>query len=58
MACGPKIDYETKAQASSRDGIPKWEAQLAVTYLAEPGQRAASEVINLTITNATDPAPG
>lgn len=58
MSCGPKIDYETKAQATSKDGIPKWEAQVAVTYLAEPGQRAISEVINITITNASDPGHG
>jgi hypothetical protein len=58
MACGPKIDYETKVQAKSATGLPKWEAQCAVTYLAEPGQRAVSEVINVTITNAADPGTG
>jgi hypothetical protein len=58
MSCGPKIDYETKVQATSKDGIGKWEAQVAVTYLAEPGQRAISEVINVTITHATDPGSG
>lgn len=58
MACGPKIDYDTKTQAKAKDGTPKWEAQCAVTYLAEPGQRAVSEVISVTITTHTDPGAG
>lgn len=59
MACGPKIEYGTQgAQAKAADGRPKWEAQVAVTYLAEPGQRAQSEVVNVTITADQDPGAG
>jgi hypothetical protein len=56
MACGPKLEYGTGAQATSAQGVPKFEAQVAVTYLSEPGMRAQSEVIAITITTPTDPA--
>ena len=62
MACGPKLEYGTGAQATSAQGVAKWEAQIAVTYLAEPGMRAQSEVLAVTFTQAEDPgkdiAPG
>jgi hypothetical protein len=56
MAIGPKLEYGTGAQATSAQGVPKWEAQVAVTYLAEPGRRADSEVINVTLTQPDNPA--
>jgi hypothetical protein len=58
MSCGPKIEYGTTVQATSADGTPKHEVQCAVTYLAEPGQRAISEVINVTITSHVNPVDG
>jgi hypothetical protein len=57
MAIGPKLEYGTGAQAASAQGVPKWEAQVAVTYLSEPGRsRPDSEVINVTLTQPEDPA--
>jgi hypothetical protein len=56
MAIGPKLDYSTGAQSTSAANVPKWEAQVAVTYLAENGRRPDSEVINVTLTQPTDPA--
>lgn len=56
MACGPKLEYGTGAQATSAQGVPKYEAQVAVTYLSEPGQRSQSEVLAVTLTTHTDPA--
>lgn len=55
MAIGPKLEYGTGAQSTSAQGVPKWEAQIAVRYLAEPGRRADSEVINVTLTQTEDP---
>lgn len=56
MASGPKLEYGTGAQAVSAQGIPKWELSVAVTYLAEPGMRAQSEVLAVTVTTQANPA--
>jgi hypothetical protein len=56
MAAGPKLEYGTGAQATSAQGVPKWELSVAVTYLADPGMRAQSEVIAITVTTQDNPA--
>src|SRR5215471_2926951 len=58
MACQPKLAFGTQDQDRTAAGLPKWEAQVAVTYVAEPGMRAVSEVIAVTIAAETDPAAG
>lgn len=58
MSAGAKLEYQTGAQATSAQGIPKWELSVAVTYLAEPGMRAQSEVISVTCTAQANPAEG
>jgi hypothetical protein len=55
MACGPRTKYGTAEQDHTATGLPKWEVQAAVTYLAEPGQRAVSEVIRVTVAATSDP---
>ena len=55
MSCGPKTKFGSDQQDQAADGRRKWVAQVAVTYLAEPGQRAQAEVINVTITSDQDP---
>ena len=56
MSSGAKLEYDTGAQATSAQGVPKREAQMAVTYLTEPGQRAQSEVPTVTLTTPAHPA--
>lgn len=56
MACAPKTKFGTSDQDITATGLPKWEAQVAVTFTAEPGMRAVSEVIRVMIPATTDPA--
>ena len=39
----------------AKDGQRKWSAEVAVTYLTEPGRKAVSEVISISVLGA-DPA--
>jgi hypothetical protein len=64
MSAGPKPKFgSTTGEISvNAAGIPQYQAEVAVTYLAEPGRRPVSEVITVTITAPSDPtkdlAPG
>lgn len=63
MSSGPRMEFGTQAQAVTANGEKKWEAQLAVTFVAEPGRRPQSEVITVGLVGgAEDPcrsiAPG
>src|SRR5215475_13037056 len=56
MASGPKLKFGSTDQDISARGERKWDVQAAVTYFAEPGMQAISEVISVTVTGpATDP---
>lgn len=57
MAVGPKMDFDNpNIQATDVNGVPKWEAQVAVSFTAEPGRKPVSEVINVGITAQANPA--
>lgn len=57
MASGPRLRFGTDEQDVSKAGEKKWELTCAVTFRAENGMRAQSEVIQLTCTGgAADPA--
>ncbi len=63
MASGPKLKFGSTEQDISARGERKWDVQAAVTYFTEPGMKAVSEVISVTVTGpGTDPcasiAPG
>lgn len=64
MSAGPKPKFGTTTGEISTNaaGVPQYQAEVAVTYLAENGRRPVSEVITVTITAAADPtrdiAPG
>lgn len=58
MGTSPRIEFQGTAQAKDNDGRPKWEAQLAATWLADPGRRAVSEVLSVTIASDRDPGDG
>jgi hypothetical protein len=59
MGSAPKTEYGTDNQAVSPAGEKKWECQVGATWRAEPGRRAASDVLSVTITGpATDPGEG
>ena len=56
MASGPKLKFGSTEQDISARGERKWDVQAAVTYFAEPGMKAASEVISVTVTGpSADP---
>jgi len=56
MASGPKLKFGSTEQDISARGERKWDIQAAVTYFAEPGMKAASEVISVTVTGpSADP---
>jgi hypothetical protein len=56
MASGPKLKFGSTDQDISARGERKWDVQAAVTYHAEPGMKAVSEVIAVTVTGpGTDP---
>ncbi len=50
MASGPKLKFGSTEQDISARGERKWDVQAAVTYFAEPGIKAVSEVISVTVT--------
>lgn len=57
MSAGPKMDFDNASvQATDVNGVPKWEVQAAVSFTAEPGRKAISEVINVGIVSPTNPA--
>lgn len=57
MASGPRMKFGTDQQDVTQNGERKWEAQIAVTFAAEPGRRAVSEVITVGLVGGTeDPA--
>jgi hypothetical protein len=59
MSAGPKMQFgSTTMQDTSAAGLPKWAAEVAVTFSAEPGMRPVSEVISVTVTSQADPFQG
>jgi len=56
MAVSPKMKFGTDQQDMSATGERKWTIQAAVTYVAEYGMRAVSEVIDVTITRGEQPS--
>jgi len=56
MSAGPKLEFQSTAQAVNRDGEKKWVVQAAVTYRPEGPMAAQAEVISVGITGGDDPA--
>ena len=51
MGVAQKTKFGTdEPDVDKRTGEKKWSAELAVTYVTEPGMRSQSEVISVTIT--------
>lgn len=57
LSGGPKVKFgsQTGEISTTPDGIPQYSAEVAVTFIAEPGRRAQSEVISVTIAAQQDP---
>ena len=57
MSAGPKPKFgsTTGEISTTAAGVPQYQAEVAVTYHAEPGRRAVSEVITVTIAAQHDP---
>jgi hypothetical protein len=58
MQSEPKMAFGSQAQDTNAAGLPKWTVNVAVTFTSEPGMRAQSEVISVTIAAAADPVLG
>jgi hypothetical protein len=58
MGVAPKPKYGEAGQDTTATGVPKWEAQLAVSFPVEDGQRPQADVITVTIPAQTDPGAG
>jgi hypothetical protein len=58
MGCVPRTKFQSDEVDTTADGTPKWTAGLAVTYHAVNGMPAQSDVINVTIAAAANPADG
>lgn len=62
MGITQKMKFGTEDPDITASGEKRWTAEVAVTYLAEPGMRATSEVISVTVTGgdhlAASIAPG
>ena len=56
MTAGPKLEFQSTAQAVTRDGEKKWVVSCAVTYRPEGQMPAQAEVISVGITGGDDPA--
>jgi hypothetical protein len=61
LSVGPKLEFGSDSQQITKNGERRWVIQVACTYTADPGMKAAAEVIEVTITGE-DPsvsiAPG
>ncbi len=55
MGAVQKTVFGTDQPDIAKDGQPKWAADIAVTYLAEAGRKAVSEVISVSVLGA-DPS--
>jgi hypothetical protein len=58
MSTSPKTKFGTSDPDTAADGRAKWSAQVAATWLAEPGRRPVSEVLDITIVSDRDPGDG
>jgi hypothetical protein len=56
MGSGPRTKFGSAEQDTTDDGRLKWTVNVAATWLAEPGRRPVSDVIDITVIAPTDPA--
>jgi len=54
MSAAPRMKFGTTEPDISATGEKKFTAEVAVTYLAEPGMRTVSEVISVVVTGGDD----
>jgi hypothetical protein len=59
MSSARKTKYGTQGEvATNAAGVPQWTCEVAVSYRVRSGERAISECLTVTITNAADPFAG
>lgn len=56
MSVEPKTQFKSDKQDETKDGTPKWQAKVAVTY--EVFGRNESEILNVNLTSRNDPGEG
>jgi len=56
MGTAPKTEFGTDTQSRTDTGLPRWECQVAVTFISPPGGRVQSEVLSITVAATDDPA--
>lgn len=59
MGSSPRTKFgQPDVQDATAAGLPKWEVQAAVTFLADPGQRPVTDTLSVTIPATADPGAG
>ena len=56
MSVEPKTAFKSDEQESNKDGTPKWQAKVAVTY--QVFGRNESEILNVNLASRNDPGEG
>ena len=56
MSAAVKMRFGTEERDVAKDGQPKYVCEVAATYRADPGMRAVSEVLTVTVTGGADPS--
>jgi hypothetical protein len=56
MGTSPKTEYGSDVQSRTDTGLPRWECQVAVTFISPPGARVQSDVLSVTVAAEQDPA--
>lgn len=58
MGCEPRRQFGTDTQDTTKDGIPKWDVQLAVAVPPNGNGRQTAEMLRVGIAAHADPAKG
>lgn len=58
LSCSPRRKFGTDQQDVNAAGVPKWAAEVAVTFSPVNGTLPSSEVISVTIASQHDPVSG
>jgi len=55
MGVEPKLDFNTKQQQKTKDGILKWAVSVAAQTVAVNGQRSTAETMSVTVAAPANP---
>jgi hypothetical protein len=58
LSCAPKFEMGSKQQATTRDGLLKWELQVLGATHPDQFGKSTNEVVKVGMTSASNPAEG